>query len=216
MLPDANIKINPHPAYNFFKIKNMSREDARKKMQLDNENKVLLFFGLVREYKGLKYLIKAIPIIKEKIPDIKLLIAGDFGDNKEEYINLINESCVNDVIKIYAGHIPIIDVEKFFAACDMVVLPYESATQSGVIQVAYGFEKPVLATCVGGLPDVVQNMKTGYLVEPKNELEISEAIVDYFKNKREKEFSTHIQESAYRFSWDRMQKCIESFFDENN
>lgn len=211
LIPTINCKVNPHPAYNFFKIQNMTKEQARKQLQINEDEKVLLFFGLIREYKGLKHLIKALPLIKQKIAGIKLLIAGDFSENKETYLELIDEYKLNDCINIYAGHIPVPEVEKFFAASDLVVLPYESATQSGVIQTAYGFEKPVLATDVGGLPDAVEHMKTGYLVQPQNPEAIADAVVDYFENSREKEFAMHIDECAYRFSWERMEKCIESF-----
>ena len=107
-------------------------------------------------------------------------------------------------------HIPISEVEKFFAACDLVVLPYESATQSGVIQVAYSFEKPVLATRVGGLPDVVFDGETGYVVEPQNAGKIAEAVIDFYENNRSDEFVKGIEREKYRYSWERMEKEIDN------
>lgn len=211
MLPSSQIKVNPHPAYNFFKIKDMSQSEARKILKIKSDGKVLLFFGIIREYKGLKYLLKAMPRIAEKIPDIKLLIAGDFSEDKQTYFDLIEELKIEDFVNVYPGHLPVPEVEKYFAASDLIVLPYESATQSGVIQTAYGFDKPVLATAVGGLPDAVDHMKTGYLVKPRDPEEIAKAVIDYFTNNRCDEFAAHIKENAYRFSWDRMEKCIESF-----
>ena len=144
-----------HPTYNAFRVEGISKEQARKRINLRVEENVMLFFGFVREYKGLKHLINAMPIVKEKIPNIKLLIVGDFGNDKQQYLDLMAENKVENVISIYEGYIPDKEVEKYFAACDLVVLPYESATQSGIVQIAYGFEKPVIVTNVGGLPDVV-------------------------------------------------------------
>lgn len=177
-------------------------------MNLSTENKVLLFFGLVREYKGLKHLLNAMPDIAKKYPEVRLIIAGDFGNGRDKYNEMIENLKIGDFIQIHDGHIPIPDVEKFFAACDLVVLPYESATQSGVIQAAYGFEKPVLATNVGGLPDAVSNMKTGYIVEPLRPDLISEAVSDFFDNNRALQFKQNVIDSAYKFSWERMEKCL--------
>lgn len=208
MMPKQNVQVNPHPAYNFFKIKDMPKEEGRQILNLSDDNKVLLFFGLVREYKGLKHLLNAMPEIIKKYPEVRLLIAGDFAGGRPAYDQMIEKLEMGDYIQIHDGHIPIPDVEKFFAACDLVVLPYESATQSGVIQASYGFEKPVLATNVGGLPDAVDNMKTGYIVEPLRPDLISEAVTDFFDNDRAAEFKQNVTDSAYKFSWERMEKCL--------
>ncbi len=204
IIPNAKYIRAVHPTYNAFKMQNMSKENARELLGIQPEEKILLFFGFVRKYKGLDYLIKAMPQIKEKLSDCKLLVVGDFGDDKEEYIELINQLIVNDVIDIYDGYIPDKEVEKFFAACDVVVLPYISATQSGIVQIAYGFDKPVIATNVGGLPDVVIDGKTGYLVEVKNEKSIADAVISFFDNSSDGRFEAGVKEESYRFSWDRM------------
>lgn len=208
LMPKQNIQVNPHPAYNFFKIRDMSKEEGRELLSLSANDKVLLFFGLVREYKGLKHLLNAMPDIIKKYPEIKLIIAGDFAGGRPKYDEMIADLGIMEYIQIHDGHIPIPDVEKFFAACDLVVLPYESATQSGVIQASYGFEKPVLATNVGGLPDAVDNMKTGYIVEPLRPDLISDAVTDFFDNNRASEFKQNVIDSAYKFSWERMEKCL--------
>ena len=143
-----------------------------------------------------------------------MLIAGDFGSSEEQYRALIKENGIEDCVDVYGGHIPIPQVEKFFAACDLVVLPYESATQSGVIQVAYSFRKPVLVTNVGGLPDVVSDDKTGFIVEPFDSKALADAIERYFRENKAEAFKEHISEEAYRFSWDRMTEAIESFMEE--
>ncbi len=204
-------KINVHPAYNFFKMKDMTKEQARELLHIEEDEKVLLFFGLIREYKGLHHLLNAMPEIKKEVRGIRLLIAGEFCGNKEEYEDMICESEIKNIVDIYGGHLPTEEVEKFFAACDLVVLPYESATQSGVIQVAYSFDKAVLATNVGGLPDVVENGETGYIVEPQNPSEIAEAVKDFFENNRSKQFAEGIKAEKYKYSWDKMRETIESF-----
>ena len=202
-----------HPTYNAFKMQNMSKEQAREKLKISNGEKVLLFFGFVREYKGLKHLIKAMPLIQQKLDLVRLMVVGDFGDDKQSYLDLIQESHCEKTIDICDGYIPDQEVEKYFAACDLVVCPYESATQSGIIQIAYGFDKPVVATNVGGLPDVVADKKTGYLVEPKNPEAIADVVIDFYDNKRELEYAEHIQESAYEFSWERMVEIISDLMD---
>ena len=215
VLPDANLQVTVHPAYNFFKQKDMSKQEARSILSIPEDANVLLFFGLVREYKGLKHLLGALKILKDKDPQntrrLKLLIAGDFAGSKPEYDELIGSFGIADLLSITDGHIPISEVEKFFAACDLVVLPYENATQSGVIQVAYSFDKPVLATRVGGLPDVVFDGETGYLVDPLRPDLIADAISDFFDHNRAKALADGIEREKYRYSWDRMEEVILGF-----
>lgn len=205
---NAVLKQNPHPTYNAFKIKNLTKEQARKELNKSNEEKLLLFFGFVREYKGLKHLLYAMPEIKEQIGQVKLMVVGSFGDDKEAYMQIIEELELSDCVEVIDGYTPDNEVEKYFAACDLVVLPYESATQSGIVQIAYGFEKPVIVTDVGGLPDVVEDGKTGYVVESKNPKALSEKIVDYYVQNKEKEFVQNVRKEAYRFDWDRMVEKI--------
>lgn len=220
ILPDADMRVTVHPAYNFFKQKDMTKDEARSILGIDKEEKVLLFFGLVREYKGLKHLLNALSIIKSEDPDntrrLRLLVAGDFAGGRPEYDEMIEKLGVGSLIDITDGHIPIGEVEKFFAASDLVVLPYESATQSGVIQVAYSFDKPVLATNVGGLPDVVFDGKTGYVVEPLRADLIADAIKDFFENDKARAFSEGIEEEKYRYSWEKMESVIMSFFENDS
>ena len=215
ILPDANLKVTVHPAYNFFKIKDMTRSEARNILNIGEEENVLLFFGLVRQYKGLKHLLNALGMIREEDAEntrrLRLLIAGDFGGSRPEYDDMISKLGIGGMIDIDDEHIPINEVEKFFAACDLVVLPYEDATQSGVIQVAYSFDRPVLATRVGGLPDVVIDGETGYLTEPLRPDLIAGAIRDYFDNNRAEAFAAGIERERYKYSWEKMENVIMEF-----
>ena len=214
ILPDAVYEQTVHPTYNAFKFEEMSKEEGRRRLNIAPDRKLLLFFGFVREYKGLKYILEAMPRIAEKQKNISLLIVGDFGsqENKGFYEKIIEKNGINDYVEIYDGYIPDKEIEKFFAACDLVVLPYESATQSGIVQIAYGFEKPVVVTNVGGLPDVVNDGRTGYIVEPGNPKALAEAVNRYFDEQKEAEFEENVKKEAYRFSWDRMVETVERLF----
>jgi glycosyltransferase involved in cell wall biosynthesis len=198
-----------HPTYNAFKQEELSREDARKRLSLPPEAPVMLFFGFVREYKGLMYLIEALPAIRERLPQAKLLVVGDFFDNKQKYMRRIEELGVVSMVVVYDGYIPDREVGLYFTASDLVVLPYESATQSGIVQIAYGFGKPVVATWVGGLPEVVDDGRTGYVVPPRNAGALSEAVVNFFQRNKGVEFSAAIRKEQDRFSWKRMVGTIE-------
>ena len=207
--PDAQFRHNPHPTYNAFQVHGLNKEQARQMLPYNIDEKLLLFFGFVRDYKGLKYLIQAMPILKQKIEGIRLMIVGAFGKDKDDYLELIKRCGVQDCIEVIDGYTPDNEVEKYFAACDLVVLPYESATQSGIVQIAYGFDKPVIVTNVGGLPDVVTDNQTGYVVEPQNPEKIADAVIRYFQHHMETEFVENVRKEAYRFSWDRMTEKVE-------
>lgn len=210
---NPNYRLTVLPTYNAFKLCQMTKEEARKQLNLSQTEKVLLFFGFVREYKGLQYLIKALPEVSQRYEELKLLIVGDFGSDKEEYMKLIEEYRMISYIQVYDNYIPDKEVQKFFTASDLVVLPYTSATQSAIVQTAYGFEIPVIATNVGGLPEVVIDNKTGYVVEPKNSIQLSKAIERYFDEKKEKEFIGNIRSESYKYSWERIVEVVLSLYE---
>ena len=209
--PKARYILNPHPTYNAFRIRNLTKEQARAELfpEGDSSEKILLFFGFVREYKGLEHLIAAMPEVRRRLGNVKLIIAGTFGRDRDRYLRLIDERKVRDCIRVVDGYIPDNEVERYFAACDIVVLPYESATQSGIIQIAYGFGKPVIATNVGGLPDVVMDGQTGYIVERGDEKQLADAIVKYYQCEMEGTFAANVRREAYRFSWDRLAEKVD-------
>lgn len=198
---DAVYRVTPHPTYGMFCKQGMSMQKAREQLQIDQGQRVLLFFGFVRKYKGLQYLLEAMKLLKERDFKVQLWVVGDFGEDKEEYVEQIRAFEIGDQVQMVEGYVPDDEVEKYFAASDLVVLPYLSATQSGIVQIAFGFEKPVLVTEVGGLPDVVTNGKTGYVVEPRSAEMIAEAIMDYYINNRREAFVSQIEKEKDRFSW---------------
>ena len=210
--PNAKYKINPHPTYNAFRLQGLTKEQARAKLQKGADEKLLLFFGFVREYKGLKHLLKAMPEIRTTLDNVRLMVVGSFGDDRDKYMQLIQTEQIGDCVEVVDRYTPDNEVEKYFAACDLVVLPYISATQSGIVQIAYGFEKPVVVTNVGGLPDVVTDGKTGYVVESEQPQQLAKAVIRFFEENRAEEMQEYVKQEAYRFSWDRMVENIEELY----
>jgi glycosyltransferase involved in cell wall biosynthesis len=170
----------------------------------------MLFFGYVRKYKGLHYLLDAMPLVLKQIT-VKLLIAGEFYDDEQQYREQIKKLGLNDFVSVHGDYIPNEEVGLFYYAADVVVLPYISATQSGIIQIAYNYDKPVITTDVGGLPEVVDQGKTGFIVPSENVEAIAESIIKFFKVQDKINFAKNISEYKKQFSWDRMAEEIEGF-----
>jgi glycosyltransferase involved in cell wall biosynthesis len=208
ILPRANVKKTYHPSYDVFNYQDTSKDATRQ--QLGLAGRVLLFFGFVRPYKGLKYVIEALPLIRERLA-VTLLVVGEFWEKKEPYLRRIDELKVQDSVRIVDDYIPNEKVQTYFGASDVVILPYVSGTGSGIVQMAYGFNKPVIATRVGSLPDVVQDGVTGFLVEPGSAEAIADAVIRFYEENRETNFIQHITEEREKYSWDRMVEVIESF-----
>ena len=212
LYPEAKEKLLFHPVYSNFG-KPVSKEIAREKLNL-NDGKVLLFFGFIRDYKGLDVLLKAVALIKDKM-DITLMVAGEFYSSEEETISLTNELGLKSIVKYYNDFIPQGDVKYYFSACDVVVLPYKSATQSGIVQIANNFDKPMISTNVGGLPEVIADGKTGYLVEKENPEELAEAILKYYNENKEAEFVENIKNEADKYSWSEFVKGMMELVEED-
>lgn len=200
IIPDAKYRINMHPTYSEFK----RVEEESGAVPVD-QSSVILFFGFVRPYKGLKVLIKAMASIPEIV---HLNIVGDFAGARGDYEHMIAELHLTDRISIRDGYVPDREVGEYFERCDAVVLPYLDATQSGIAQIAFGFEKPVIATAVGGLPEVVTDGETGVLCEPGNPEELSKAIQRFYELKKTVDFVENIRQDAPRFSWEHMVDTI--------
>lgn len=190
----------PHPVYNIFGDP-VKREEGIAKLNLDFDTKYILFFGLIRGYKGLDIALKAManPSIREL--GVKLIIAGEFYDKKEKYVQLIEELGVSDQILLHDKYIPQEEVKYYFAAADCVVQPYRTATQSGITQVAYNFNKPMIVTNVGGLPEIVEDGKVGFVTE-MNEASIANAVLRFYKEDKKAVFERNVEEAKQKFSWD--------------
>ncbi len=208
MFPQANIKRSFHPTYEVFNFGNFDGDLIKRKYRI--EGKVILFFGFVREYKGLKYLIRALPKVLSKIK-VTLLVVGEFWKDKNDYTGLIKELEIENNVILVDEYVPNEEIGYFFSAADIIVQPYTSATGSGVIQTAFGFNKAVIATRVGCLPEVVDDEKTGYLVPARDSEAIANAVVSFYKEGKDEEFMNNIMKEKEKFSWDRMVETIESF-----
>lgn len=211
IMPEAKVRVSFHPTYEVFRNNGATKESARSKLGIDNKfKKVLLFFGIVRPYKGLNYLIEAMPKILAEFSDLCLIIAGEFWEQDDNYLRLIEELRIEDAVKVISEYIPNEEVSLYFSATDVVILPYVSGTGSGIVQIAFGFNKPVIATKVGCLPEVVTHGKTGYLLEPNNATAIAKAVISFYKMGKESSFVSNIAHQKHEFSWDGMVKAIES------
>ena len=205
-VPEAKYKYSPHPIYSIFN-NTLSKEQAKAELKLATK-KVLLFFGLIREYKGLDILINAMEKIKTELEDYTLLIVGECYENENKYTELIKKAGITDNVKCHYSFIPDNEVGKYFSAADVVVLPYKTASQSGIVQIAYHFDTPVIVSNVGGLPEIVDEGKTGYCVEP-NSNAFAKAIKAFYENDNISEMNSNISEYKSQFSWDAMVKAIE-------
>ncbi|MFN0274841.1 MAG: glycosyltransferase family 4 protein, partial [Chitinophagales bacterium] len=191
---------NPHPLFDNFGEK-VSKEDACKKLQLDPAKKYILFFGFIREYKGLDLLLKA--FAGGHFQDTELIIAGEYYSDEKKYRQLIADLQIENRIHQFNHFIADEEVNHFFCAADLVVQPYKHATQSGVTQIAYHFEVPMIVTNVGGLAEMVPDSKVGYVVDT-NAKALADAMEKYFRENKKNVFVSHIKEEKNRFDWEKM------------
>lgn len=196
----------PHPLYDHYG-EIMKRNEALKHLDLDPNYRYCLFFGLVRAYKGLDLLIDAFADERLRKNDVKLIVAGEFYDDEKPYLEQIKKHNLEDFIIIENQYISDDNVKYYFNVADIVVQPYKSATQSGVTQIAYHFEKPMLVTNVGGLGEIIPDGKVGYVVEPKPS-SIADALVDFFENGRFDAFVEGVRDEKQTYQWSNMTAAI--------
>jgi len=194
-----------HPTYTDLSSRRYTKEQARDKLGLTGH--VLLFFGFVRQYKGLDVLLDVMPIImKEK--NITLLIVGEFWSDKQSYLDKIDHSGTSANVRIVDEYVPNEEIGIYFAASDLVVQPYISASGSGICQIAYGFDRPVVATNVGSLPEVVSDGVNGRLVEPCNPRSLALAIMESLEPAILSRFTMNANKTKEEFSWERMAAIV--------
>ncbi|HEX9637839.1 MAG TPA: glycosyltransferase [Acidobacteriota bacterium] len=206
--PGARIYLNPHPTYEVFAAGPRWPNQAAKAALGLGGKRVLLHFGFIRDYKGLDHLLRAMERLEPQA-GYHLLLVGEFYVDRAQYQVQLDRLAQRGQLTLVDRYVPNDEVALYFSAADLVTLPYVSATQSGIVQIAYGFEKPVLATAVGGLPEVVIDGETGYLVPPADAAAIAAAVRRHFETGEPERMRRRIVEESRRFSWEAMVRTIE-------
>ncbi len=206
MFPTIQIIKGFHPIYNCYNLGNYTRDSARRKLHLADQI-VILFFGYIKPYKGLELLINAFPEILEEMPNAHLLIAGEVYGDDLIYFKLIEKLSLQDNVTFHNRFVAREEVELYFKAADVLALPYLTATQSGVVQIAYDFGLGAVCTPVGGLPELVIDSNTGKVAEEVSEEDFADAVIDYFEMD-EIALRKNIAAQRNRYSWQRFAEII--------
>jgi glycosyltransferase involved in cell wall biosynthesis len=207
LYPKANYVLLQHPLYDHFGVK-VDKIKARQILQLPVSRKVLLFFGFIREYKGLDLLLEAISLLPD---DYLLVVAGESYTSFDKYQQMIEQLKVQEKVKLFVRYIADSEVPLFFSAADVCVLPYKSATQSGIVGIAYHFGLPVIATKVGGLHEMIEPYGSGVIVEKTQPLFLANAIKEFFAQPDDK-FKSGIEKYKAIANWDYFaSKIIEEY-----
>jgi len=206
--PEAIVHRNPHPTYETFAAERALPPAAAKSELGLTGKRVLLFFGFVREYKGLDVLLEAMQDL-DPAEGYHLVIVGEFYEDPEKYRGRLDGLRARGQLTLIDRYVPNEEVSVYFSASDIVMVPYLSATQSGVIQIAYAFRKPVVATTVGGIPEVVVDGATGFLVPPGDPRAMADAVRRYFDSEDPRRFARAIDREKKKYSWERMVETIE-------
>ena len=209
LAPGVPVYVTPLPTFDVFACSAPKREEARASLGIEEDARVLLFFGIIRRYKGLEYLLEAMPEINRLTGGVKLLVVGEFWEGRNECASRIERLGIADAVTLVDRYVPNEEVRIYFRAADLVVLPYVQASASAILQIAYGFGLPVVATLVGALSEVVEDGKTGYLVPPKDPEAIARAVHVFFSYADPAEFRRNIQEYRRRFTWEGLARTVE-------
>ncbi len=203
----ARVMLCPHPLYDNFG-QPVPQAEAQQQLGLNPDYRYLLFFGFIRDYKGLDLLMHAFADPRLRHYRVKLIVAGEFYNNAEQYAQLEKQLGLEDEIVWHTQFIPNDQVRIYFSAADLIVQPYKTATQSGVTQVAYHFSKPMLVTNVGGLAEIVPHGKVGY-VTPVDAKAVADALVDFCSDDNKLRFAQNIETEKKKYAWSRMtEACL--------
>lgn len=199
---DKPAVFSPHPVYDNYGNA-ASKEEACKKLGLNPSEKYILFFGFIRKYKGLDILLDAMKDERIKQAGIKLIVAGEYYGDGDSYLQQIQNNGIGESVKLFTEFIPNDEIKYYFSATDLVVQPYRTATQSGITQVAYHFEKPMVVTNVGGLSEVVPDGKVGFVTEP-DAAQIATAILKFYEIGSLPDLKNNIASEKQKYSWDTL------------
>ncbi|HEY3875296.1 MAG TPA: glycosyltransferase [Candidatus Kapabacteria bacterium] len=210
LMPSATCIRLDHPVYEIFGSR-MDRSFARKTLSIPEDVPAILFFGYIRKYKGLDLLLRAMPQLLAKLPELRLIVAGEFYDDEAEYRSLMSELKIPESnLVLDTDYIPNEDVAIYFSAANATVLPYRSATQSGIVQIAYNFDQPVIATDVGGLAEIVIDGKSGLIAPEAKPEAIAEKVIQFFNEQLEEPLTNGVIDEKKKYSWDTFAEGIEA------
>jgi len=210
-----NVYRSELPVYDCYQQdKEFDLQKTKEELGFNKDSIVLLFFGYIRKYKGLDILIEAFPKIHSDIPEARLLIVGEFYDKPGLYLDQIKKLGIEDKVKVVNEFVPNEDVAKYYKVSDVVILPYRSATQSGILNVSYGFNKPVIVTDVGGLAEFVDEGKTGFVVKPDSPDAIVEGVKNFLRVKSEVDFAGQIDELNKKNKFNQLPEIIKQIIEE--
>lgn len=196
----------PHPINTNLGQK-VTQQEAAKKLNLDPTKKYLLFFGLIRKYKGLDLTLKALGDDRLNNQNLHLLIVGEFYEDPERYLKMIEDYNLSDRVTIINEFVPTADIKYYFSIADLVIQTYHTASQSGISQMAFNFDCPILVTNVGGLSEIVKHDKVGY-VSDRDPRKIADHILDFFTRDRYQEFSLNVEAEKAHYSWDSFSDAL--------
>ncbi len=206
--PKGDVRTLVHPIYDHFG-QAVSQDEARERLGISMDAEVMLFFGFVREYKGLHVLLDALPEIVEARPRAVLVVAGEFYEDERRYQRIIRSRGLEDRVHLINDYVPESDVPVYFSAADVAVQPYLSATQSGVVQTAFHFDRPAIVTDVGGLAEVVPHGEAGLIVEPNDPTALAEACIRFFSEDLAGRLTAGVRREKERHGWDPFLAAIE-------
>lgn len=202
--------VSPHPIYDHYGDP-LTKKEAALKLGLHEQKSYVLFFGFIRQYKGLDLLLEAFADERLRQFPVRLIVAGEFYENPQPYLELIIRLGLEGKVELRTGFIPDSEVRNYFSVADLVAQPYRTATQSGVSQIAYHFEKPMLVTNVGGLAETIPDGKVGYVVGVEIK-QIADALVDFYSNNRAEKMIENIKVEKRKFTWSHMTDAINGLF----
>ncbi|MCD4830053.1 MAG: glycosyltransferase [Candidatus Cloacimonetes bacterium] len=203
--PEKRIHSLHHPNYDFYATGESDGAALRRELGVATDAPLPLFFGFIKPYKGLDVLLSALPGALRELPDLKLLVAGEVYGSDSVYRELIERHSLPVIW--HDRFIPNEQTAAYFAAADVVVLPYRTATQSGITQLAFSCGKPVIASCVGGLPEIIDEGRTGYLVPPEDPDALAAAIVRFFREADD--MVPAVRQANQRFGWEPFIELLE-------
>lgn len=209
----AGIRLAGHPVYEHFGAVR-PREEARQQLGLRPTQPVLLFFGFVRKYKGLHLLLDSMPAVRERLPDVHLLVAGECYGDDSRYRNQVRSLGIENHVTLRLEYIPDHDIPVLFSAADVVVQPYISASQSGVAQIAYHFDRPLIVTDVGGLAEIVPHERAGLVVPPEDPEALAAAVVRFFEERMGPQLEQGVLVEKEKYSWDQLVDTIAQFLND--